>query len=55
MKHAFNWFELRAACWLTLPVRLMITGRRRTASHMAMTRGTLAPLVDKQAAEGQTA
>ena len=53
MKHAAGLFELRAACWLTGPVRRPITGRRRTASHMAMARGTLALLVGKQAAEGQ--
>src|SRR3990167_10409186 len=31
------------------------TGRRGTASHKAMARGTLAPHLGEQAAEGQTA
>jgi hypothetical protein len=39
------------ACRRTLPN----TGRRRTGSKKAFANGTLAPLIGKQAAEGQTA
>jgi hypothetical protein len=39
------------ACQRTLPS----TGRRRTAGHKALVNGTLAQLIGKQAAEGQTA